>query len=82
MLSLLDDIEDEKTEGPLSGLENIATQAIVKAHRIAELLMNPQEASARAAGWKLVARQGTAIMVWRRPDGRFVADYPEKRVEL
>lgn len=51
-------------------------EAVEAAHRQAEVLMMDDMARHRSAGYKLMARQATAIAIWKRPDGQYVAQFP------
>ena len=82
-MDLLDDIDDGPPPDPvMSRTPKTGSEAIEKAVRYAELELMKAEATARAAGWKLVCHCGTGVLVWQRQDGKYIADYPHKRIEL
>jgi hypothetical protein len=82
-MDLFDDLDAESpiTHDPKYEFES--PEAVRRARRQAELAMIALEASYLAVeGWALIARDGPAISVWKRPDGKYVAQYPGKTVEL
>lgn len=83
-MSLLDDLDDldAPSPDPQDWTPRTYPEAISKAVRMAEVSLMRMDKEAREKGWKLVGACGTGINVWLRPDGKFVAHYPNQEVEL